>query len=115
LLFCGKSYGIYLFVTCLSLVLEGRFAANKLLPRNQSLFDDLMALLQALTCVVARLLDEEMILEQFLGNGFRQKALVDVVVQLDEMSLLACGFRKLVENLSGGVVSLCTQDASAKY
>lgn len=73
-----------------------------------------MALLQTLASIVTRVLDEQMVLEHLLGHKIWQEALVCCLIYLCKVRLLACHLRECVEDLCWGVVSLCTEDASAK-
>jgi hypothetical protein len=70
-----------------------------------------MALLQLLAIVVARVLNEQMILQHLLGHELRKIALVSLVVDLVELCLLAS---QLVKDLRRGVVSLCAENTSSK-
>jgi hypothetical protein len=73
-----------------------------------------MALLQLLAIVVARVLNEQMILQHLLGHELRKIALVSLVVDLVELCLLASRFSQLVKDLRRGVVSLCAENTSSK-
>jgi len=79
-----------------------------------SLFKEIMALLQALTFVVTRALDEQVILQHFLTHRPRNEALVSFRIHLHEPSLVSSDLLKLGKNSSGGVVVRCGENLGAK-
>lgn len=73
-----------------------------------------MALLQALTLVIARALNKKVILQHFLTHRPRDEAFIGFRVNLDKPSLLSSDLLKLGKNASGGVVVRCGEQLGAK-